>query len=340
VAFSGDKTFSVTRDDLINAALRKLSAYDSAAGAAAYELTDAAFTLNAILKEWAAEGLAIWLRQKTVVFLNRGQPYYWLGPNPANDATNRIYHQACESSLFKEATILATEAAGQTILSIGDTAWLDINQQTATKPAAGQIGIRLDDLTIHWTTVSGVGVDTVTVAGALPSQASTGAKVYAFTTRTSRPIRVLQALRRDTSGIDTSVGLIGRNDYEALSSKFSSGEPLQVCFEPMVQEQTSSALHSRIQVWPVDNSLSCDLLLLLTEHYPDDLDASSNNPQFPAEWANAIIWNLASELAPEYGVSDRERAQLDRQAMMKKAVLFSLETENASVSFAPSMTGA
>jgi len=339
VAFSADKTFGVTRDDLILAALRKLSVYDSASGASAYEITDAAFSLNAIMKEWSAEGLSVWLRQRTIVFLNQGQPYYWLGPNPTNDSTNIIWHQACADSQYKASSISADEAAGQTIISITDGTWLDFNGQSATKPTTGNIGIRLDSGAMHWTTIAAVGANTVTLTAAIPTAAATDQPVYTFVNRTSRPIRVLDAFRRSTDDIDTPVMLIGRNDYEGLSNKLSEGDPLQVMFEAAIQEQTSNALHSRINVWPVENSTSCDILVLITEHYPDDLDATSNNPQFPIEWANALIWNLAAELAPEYGVSPRERMALERTAAIKKGTLFSLDVDNASVSFAPDAMG-
>jgi hypothetical protein len=142
-------------------------------------------------------------------------------------------------------------------------------------------------------------------------------------------------IRSDINGTDNEIQQIGRNDYERLSQKIGSGDPTQVCFEPFITEQTGSALHSRLSVWPVKNSTSVDKLILITEHYPDDLDASGNNPQFPAEWGNALIWNLALELAPEYAVTGREQAILERRAMMKKAALFGQEQENASVFMAP-----
>ena len=59
MAFSGDKTWGVTRDDVILAALRKTGEYDSADGPSTAEKTDAALALNTLVKEWAAEGIGI-----------------------------------------------------------------------------------------------------------------------------------------------------------------------------------------------------------------------------------------------------------------------------------------
>ena len=339
MAFSGDKTWGVTRDDIIAAALRKIGEYDSADGVLVPEKTDASLALNAITKEWSAEGIGIWVRQRTILFLSKGQPYYWLGQNPTNDATNRIYHQATADNHFKTATLNIAGIAADTALNITDTAWLDINQQLATKPTSAgspQIGVRLDDGTIFWSTISSTAAGTVTMAAGLPSAAAIGRRVYVFLTRTSRPIRCLHAYRTDVHGIDTPVMLIGRVNYEQQTNKFSDGDPTQLCFEGMVAERTSSALHSRVLVWPINNSMNVDYLNLITEHYVDDLDSASQNPQFPAEWANALIWNLAAELAFEYGLPVKDRQQLLMVAGSKKANLVnSSDLENASVSLEP-----
>ena len=339
MAQSGDKTWGVTRDDIITAALRKIGEYDSADGPSSSEKTDAALALNALIKEWSSEGIGIWVRQRTVLFLNKGQPYYWLGPNPTNDTTNRVYHQACADNHYKEAPLLAAASASATALSITDTTWLDANRQTATKPTATgppQCGVRLTDGTIHWSTIASVGANTVTLTDALPSGASAGAMVYAFLTRTSRPIRLLAAYRTSTSGIDTAIEITGRVNYEQLTNKLSDGDPTKVVFENYVAERTSSALHSRCMVWPAKNSVNCDRISLITEHYMDDLDSSSNNPQFPAEWANALIWGLAAELSFEYGLPMKDRSQIIGMAEQKKFNLVNAaDIENASVSLEP-----
>jgi hypothetical protein len=40
----------------------------------------------------------------------------------------------------------------------------------------------------------------------------------------------------------------------------------------------------------------------MTTKYPvQDFDAAANNSDFPQEWLRCLIWNLALEVAPEYG---------------------------------------
>lgn len=321
MATSGVKTWTMTRNEIIQAALRKLSAYDSSAGAATYEYTDAATALNAIVKEWSAEGAGLWLRQTTVLILGRKRQYL-LGPSGDH---------AFPQSLLKENTILADEAAAQTVISIEDDTWVDYAGATATKPTTGNIGIRLDNGSIHWTTISAVGADTVTLNAALPSAASAGRKVYTHASYTTRPIGILEhPYREDTSGNSAEVTLIGRSAYESLSQKGSAGDPTQCCFDP----QLTNAV---LKVWPAENSLTTDKLVMVTRHYPDDFVASTDNPEFPAEWCNALIWQLAYELAPEYGVPYLERRELGRDAMMKKNTALDVQDrEVASLIFARS----
>lgn len=327
MAFSGDKTWGVTRDDIVKAALRKIGSYDAANTPATDEISDAAVALNALVKEWTGQGLGLWLRQRTLLILNPGFQRYSLGPSGTTGTTDNFH--AFADTLLKANTIASDEAAAETVLSIEDDDWVDFQGQTITKPTTGNIGIRLDDGSIHWTTIAGVGTDTVTLTAALPSAASSGRQVYAYATRTSRPVRVVAAYREDTSGNASEVRLLGRTEYEQLSRKGASGEPLCIHFDPQL---TDAKLH----VWPASNSLSTDKLVLVTEHYSDDLDSASNNPQFPAEWANALIWNLAAELAFEYGKPADLRVQLLQIAGQKKTILFeTADVENAAVTFAP-----
>lgn len=318
MATSGVKTWTMTRNEIIQAALRKLSAYDSSAGAATYEYTDAATALNAIVKEWSVEA-GLWMRQTTVLILS-GKRKYLLGPSGDH---------AFPQSLLLENEIASQEVSGQTVLSIEDDDWIDYAGATATKPTSGNIGIRLDDGTMHWSTISAVGTDTVTIASALPSTASAGRKVYAHASYTSRPTAILEnPYREDVDGNSAEVMLIGRSTYENLSLKGSEGDPTQCAFDP----QLTNAV---LWVWPAINSLTTDKLVMVTRHYMDDFVAASDNPELPAEWANALIWTLAWELAPEYGVPYLERREMERTAYAKKqALLDAMDIENAAVTFA------
>jgi len=322
MAYSNSKDFSVTRDGIIKSALRKIGVWDEVDEPNNTELSVAAQALNALVKEWVGEGIGLWLRQTSVLFLQSGQQRYKLGVTDYCVPLDSIAYTTLSSSASGGATSLAhngwTNYAG--ILAANP-----VNTATAL--------IRLDGGALDPRTVGSATTTTLTLNTGLADAASSGARVYSFpaTAIISRPARILTAYRQDTSGNTAEVQLIGRTDYEQLSRKDASGEPTQAHFSPTLG---TTAYCAELMVWPSRNGPTCDQLVLVTEHYPDDFDLSNNNPQFPIEWANAIIWNLAMEMSFEYGVDVRTRSQIAQIAVAKKDILLNTaDRENASVTF-------
>jgi hypothetical protein len=221
--------------------------------------------------------------------------------------------------------------------SLTHNGWTDYTGATATTPASpATVLLRLDSGVMDSDVVSSATTSGLVLTSGLATAASSGARVYSFpaTSIITRPARILTAYRQDTSGNTAEVQLIGRADYELLSRKGASGVPTMAHFSPTLGP-TSTAPYAELMVWPVENDTSCDQLVLVTEHYPDDFDDESNNPQFPPEWSNALVWNLAMELSFEYGVDARTRTQVAQIATAKKQTLFdTADRENASVTFA------
>ena len=93
-------------------------------------------------------------------------------------------------------------------------------------------------------------------------------------------------------------------------------------------------------MWPPKNSLSVDKIALVTEHYIDDFDAGTDTLQLPIEWTNTVIWNLAAELAHEYGLDKDTRGEIIAMARDKKlTIMHTLDVENASVKFEMDLSG-
>jgi hypothetical protein len=184
-----------------------------------------------------------------------------------------------------------------------------------------------DDNSIHWTTIVSVDNATqVTITTGLASAAASGKKVYAYTTKAGRPTKIEYAFRRDINGIDNEVDIIGEKEYKRQSNKASSGPPVEVWYQPTL---TTGSLY----VWPVDGGANWDKLILVAKYYPDDFDAAGDNPQFPIEWGEALIYNLADRLAPETGLPLRERILLKNEAKEKLNDALDFDVENASVIF-------
>jgi len=303
MAVSGSKDFAVTRAEIVEGALRKIGVYDQGESIPGDESKSAVFALNAMIKEWVARGIDIWLREEVTLFLQPNTQKYQLGT--ANATTSYV-----------ETALSSAAASGATALSVDSTTGMTVGDF---------IGVKLDDNSIHWDTIQNT--SPLTITNGLASAAASGKKVYAYTTKAGRPQKLLYAFRRDVNDHDTEIDLIGESEYQRQSNKGSSGPPTEIWYRPTIGTGT-------LHVWPVDGGSTWDKLVLIAQSLPDDFDVAGNNPQFPIEWANTLVWNLAAELGPEYGIQDKEQAKLFRVAEFKLNELLDYDSENANVIFA------
>lgn len=175
--------------------------------------------------------------------------------------------------------------------------------------------------------------DTVTVtlvAGqAVYTMGATGDKV------TDRPLRILEADRVSTDGTTTSLTSLTLNGYEALPNKAASGVPTQYFFNPTLDNST-------ISIWTVpDAAIAAEYTLSLIVQSPlEDMDATANNFDFPSEWLEAIVYNLAVRLAARYGGLDQAAlSYLRRDAADILDLAKSFDTEDGSIFFQPDYKG-
>ena len=302
---SGSKDYSITRADIIEGALRKIGIYDQGESVSGNETSAAATSLNMMIKEWVARGIDIWLRADVTLFLQPDTQSYAMGT--ANAALS-----------FVETTLRASTGGGATALPLVSSDGMAV---------ADKIGIKLNDNSIHWTTIAAIDSATqVTITSGLASAAASGKKVYTYTTAAGRPQKIVYAYRRDTNDYDTEVSIVGEKEYKRQSNKASSGPPVEIFYHATMDTGT-------LYVWPVDGGASWDKLVLICQFLPDDFDAASDNPQFPIEWSNVLTWSLAAELASEYGIPEREQGRLWQVAEFKLKELLDYDTENADIEF-------
>lgn len=217
-------------------------------------------------------------------------------------------------------TLSADEAAAQTTLSVTSITGIADNDI---------IGIVLDDNTIHWSTVNGTPAGgAVIVDDALPSAASSGNKVYAFTSKAPRPLKITQGMIQVDATNETTLTILGREDYFALSNKSATGVTTQIFYNPTL---TSGKLY----VWPVITDER--QFLNLTGRMPfEDFDAGGNNPDFPLEWHQPLVWMLCSEVYTEYGVTDPITVQkIEKQAEKWFTIVSDFDVEEADIIIQP-----
>ena len=303
MATSGSKDFSVTRSQIIEAALRKCGEADQGEAISAAEEQDAAFALNLLVKEWSARGIDIWLRQEITLFIEGGnKKVYEIGPTGDHATTDTPAITA----------LTADAAAGATSISIASSTGINDGDY---------IGIKLDSGDLFFSTYDLFLGD---ISDPLPSAASSGNAVYAYTNKTERPLNMVYAMRR-SNDTDVPVELIGEQEYQSLTRKKQAGPTTQVWYKPVLE-------NGELHVWPTGgNNGGYDQIILQANFHPDDFDAVSNEPEFPIQWANALIFSLAHDLAPEYGVDRTTRADLFAIAERKLKEQLDFDVENASV---------
>jgi hypothetical protein len=149
------------------------------------------------------------------------------------------------------------------------------------------------------------------------------------TVNTPKPLKVLQVWNRDTtSNVDIPLRILTKQEYNMLGNKTSSGNPVQVYYDP---QNTYGDLY----VFPVPGTTEAtDNQLYIVYQRPfEDFDASTDEPDFPQEWFEALKYGLASRLAGEYQLSLQIRTFLKAEAKEAKDTALSFGTEEGSFYF-------
>lgn len=161
------------------------------------------------------------------------------------------------------------------------------------------------------------------------------AKSYAIgigqTVNIAKPLKVTQAILHDTqTNVDIPMRIITRDEYLRLGDKSTSGQPTQIYYDP--QRDTGI-----LYVYPPANASAVNYKQIkFTYQKPfEDFDASTDNPDFPQEWYEALKYGLASRLAGEYGISMDDRRQLMQEAILIKNEALGFGTEEGSFWITP-----
>ena len=151
------------------------------------------------------------------------------------------------------------------------------------------------------------------------------------TLNTNKPQKIIQAwIRQTSSGVDIPLKLETLYDYNRLSNKSAVGKPIQLSYLP---QRTFGTMY----VYPVpDATIASTHQIYIRFQSPyEDFDASTDEPDFPQEWFQALIYGLAYVLAPEYGVPSEERNALRNDMIMFKQEALSAGSEEGSMFVRP-----
>lgn len=310
MATSGSSDFSVNRDEIIKAAYRKLGVIRATQTPNAQLITDGAQALNAMVKHWQGKGIHVWTVSEATLFPQANQQQYALSNAAASDHATGSY----------VSTAIATAAAsGASSISVSSITGISNGDY---------IGIVVDDGTVHWTTVNGApSGTTITLTAVLDDSAAVDNKVYAYTSKIVRPLKIVDARWEDAdAGTESPViSMISRLDYQRLPNKTQDGSVVSAFYDPQL---TTGQLY----LWHVPDPF--EGFVNFTYYRPiQDFDAAGDNPDLPIEWCQALIFNLAVVLAPEFDVPTQKLAVIATMAATFLDDMEDWDREDGSVEF-------
>ena len=238
--------FTVTRDEVISMALRKLGVLEIGETPDAATVTNASLSLNLLVKSMSTEGLKLWKNSEIIIPLVTGQTTYILG-------------------------------------GVSSTLMYD--------------------------------------------------SLAPLTAITDKPLKAIQGFYRNyllSPYIDVPVMLLSKDEYNVLGSKYTTGIANSAFYDP----KTTFGVLS-VYLTP-DAYASVNLKLHVVCQMPlNDLNVAGDVPDFPNEWMNCLVWNLADQLALEYGVPMNHRQEIGQRAMMYREAMTSFDVEPNSTYFTP-----
>lgn len=168
---------------------------------------------------------------------------------------------------------------------------------------------------------------------------TTGVSTYQIglgkTVNTPKPLKVIQAFNHNvSSNVDVPIRIITRQEYNILGNKTSTGNPIQIYYEPLND-------YGILHVFPVPSTIeqTANTIVIYYQRPFEDFDVALDTPDFPQEWYDAITYGLATRLAPEYGLDMASRKTLWQEMSIIKQEALNFGLEEGSLRFGVEMRG-
>ena len=310
---SGSVDFGKTRTQIIESALRKCGVLREGVSASANQLTSGALALNDIVKALAVDGMPLWAIRESAIFPIHDVNTVTLGPSGGHAATTYAHTQLASAA--------AAAATTLTVDSITDIS------------ASDQIGVELDSGNIFWTTVSGAPSGTsVVLAAGITTAAAVDSHIYAYTNKTVRPLKIVQAQRFDyTDSTEIPINIVSRDEFQRISSKTTEGPPNQIYYDHRI-------LTGILNFYPRFQNGNETIKIWFQRPF-EDMDAAGDTLDFPQEYESVIVWELAAVLAMEMGVPERKAGMIQQKAILERTLVQQFGQEEGSIYFTPERSG-
>lgn len=231
-------------------------------------------SLNLMIKEWEQQGIHLWTYTEGTLFLQVGQSEY-------DFSTANLTNEFFETTLAADAAISATS------ITVTSTADMLVNDN---------IGIILADNNLQWTTIATLpGANVVTINDALTGAANSGSFVRNYRDTFIPVTRVLDVRRQEGTDYEIPIVFESRKDYFNLPNKEAQGTVIQAYYQRGRDSGTMFVWNTPSSSIPIIN-FTYERSLQIMVNKTDNLD-------FPQEFQEAVISNLAVKLIPKYGAS-------------------------------------
>lgn len=319
MALSGSVDFGITRDQLITTSLQEVGAIGDGDTPTATQLSEAGILLNMLMKNWATDGMQLWMRYYGYIFPIHDTNLVQLGAEGGKAATSYVYTQTSATSSSGATTITVDSITGISTTNI--------------------IGVEQSDGTMHWTTVNGAPSGSiVTLTAALTADVAVDAAIYVYATGNilKRPNRILEAYRRESSSnTDTPMQLLTNQEYNRLPNKTEEGTVIQWHYDIPLNLSTSGYPgNGDFYFWPRHSDGKYVIVVKYIKHF-DDLDSATQNPEFPQEWFLPLMKGLSWLLASKHSVPYQERKMLMEEANFLKDAALDHDVESGSLFIQP-----
>jgi hypothetical protein len=150
-------------------------------------------------------------------------------------------------------------------------------------------------------------------------------------TNTTKPLK-LYTINRNDNANDTSINLleVSQREYFNLTNKEVKGVPNQVYFEPLLN-------YSKLYVYPTPDAYTAanNTVEITYQSHIQDFDVSTDEPDFPQEFFEALKYGLAVRLSGEYGMERFDRTHLKQEYKEILDDALGFNAEEASMFFQP-----
>lgn len=155
-----------------------------------------------------------------------------------------------------------------------------------------------------------------------------------------RPLEIYQAwIRDDNADVDIPLTQLSENEYNLIGNKDIDSIPNSYMYLPEYKENTNAGATSKgkLWLWPAaDTATAADKTLYFRYTRPLLTSTTATDGlDLPQEWMNAVRWNLAYQLALEYGVPSIEVDRLNQRAMYELEQVLGWDSEKTSIRIYP-----